>query len=263
MIEFEKKVNIGHMITVFSVIVSAVALLASWSESRQLYAREQADRVRAAAGRTLAGLERRHEIVLSLFQDLQPVFVKASEDFAASFDRVAVRDVLWREANAARATVERRLLDDNMQDAYVALYGYHPELRDLLRASIQEMRNREGRAFDEFVEQLQAEILTFESSPATYQTAHLGNALRTVAARYRQCVTTLEEESVAPLEQFLTNLVLNPDEQILRGKEAGSSVHRQLVVAVESAKENTLGGQSGLFRRRWKVTIPIQTKRGR
>lgn len=243
MIEFERKVNIGHMITVVSVIVSAMALLASWSQSRQLYTREQADRVRAAAGRTLAGLERRHDIALSLFQDLQPVFVKASEEFGSQFDRVAVRDLLWREANAARAAVERRLLDDNMQDAYVALYGYHPELRDLVRTSIQEMKSREDRAFDEFIEQLQVAILTFKADRATYQTAGLGNALRAVATRYRECGTMLEETSVAPLERFLTNLVLSPDEDILRGKDAGSSVHRQLRVAVESAKGNTLGGK--------------------
>jgi hypothetical protein len=242
-IEFEKKVSIGHVITVVSVIVSVTGLLVSWSQSRQLQTREQADRVRVAAGQTLAALERRREIVLSLFQELQPVFVKASEDFASSFDRVSVRDLLWREANAAWTAVERRLLEDDLQEAYVALYGYHPALRDLVRASIREMRTRESRAVDEFVVQLQDAMLRFETDRNTYQTAHLGNVLRAVAAHYRQCIATAEEQSVAPLEEFLTALVLAPDEEILRGKDLDSSIHRQLVAARKSADENAPGEQ--------------------
>ena len=131
--EFEREINPGHLLTVASVPISILALLVSRSKDQQLYTREQADRVRGAAGNALAGLERSQEIATSLFQDLQPIYARASERMATGAKPAVMRDLVLQKTDAARVAVLRKLPGDDPEQAYVALYGYYPSLHDLVK----------------------------------------------------------------------------------------------------------------------------------
>jgi hypothetical protein len=237
MVEFERKLNIGHLLTVVSVLISIAALLVSRSKDQQLYAREQADRVRSAAGNALAGLERSSELAASLFDDLQPMFVRASERMASRAKPAVVRDLVWQETNAARAAVMRKMLDDNPQQAYVALYGYHPSLRDLVKAVTRQLEGRDDKVFSEFIAALEGEVLA-RRVDGPDETAIAGNAMRGLARHFQRCLAATRERTAAPLEQFLSALVLSSDDEILLGKNAGGPVMARLDAAVAATEKS-------------------------
>lgn len=68
--EFKREITIGDMLTSASILLSIFALLLSWSQSRALEKREQANEVRNAAAETLAKFERWQEISMSIFDDI-------------------------------------------------------------------------------------------------------------------------------------------------------------------------------------------------
>ena len=75
----KKEVAVGDLLTTASILISLIALLFSWSQSRALVQREQANKVRDAAAKTLAKLQRRQTISTPLFDEIQPSLVETSE----------------------------------------------------------------------------------------------------------------------------------------------------------------------------------------
>jgi len=90
------EITVGNILTILSIFVLVIALLIPWSKDQRIRKKDHADKVRNAAGKTLAKLERWEELSLRYYQDVQPLFVEASEKLAKGFHVVAVRDFLWR-----------------------------------------------------------------------------------------------------------------------------------------------------------------------
>jgi hypothetical protein len=107
----DRTLKAGDVLTSLTIIVSVVALITTLTKERDTRTREQADRVRVAAAKTLAKLERWQSLQLSLYQELQPVYVDVSESLARRFDVVAARDYLWKQVNAQRVRIAARILD--------------------------------------------------------------------------------------------------------------------------------------------------------
>jgi hypothetical protein len=54
----KREITIGDILTFLSIIVSVVALLSVWFKEMQIRKKEKANKVRTAAAKTLAKLER-------------------------------------------------------------------------------------------------------------------------------------------------------------------------------------------------------------
>src|SRR5438128_968290 len=84
MLRLEQTISVGHLLTSASILISALGLgyqLSKDNEAKQL---QQANDVRAAAARTLESLDRWREISVSLFDELQPIFVQSSMELATT-----------------------------------------------------------------------------------------------------------------------------------------------------------------------------------
>lgn len=214
---FDWKITFGDVLTVVSIFISVWTLVSSWRKDRLLRQRELADKVRAAAAKTLTKLERWEELSLALFLECQPLFVKVSEDLAKKFDLKAARDFLWRELHSVYLNIMQNIRAEEIETAYADLYVYHPEARNIFHDSLQQLKEAQEQTFTELLAKTQETIMA-AGEKKKYQTAELGNTLRAAAARVREkYAQTLSLKLVAP-QKFLFALIAQSDEAMLDPK---------------------------------------------
>jgi hypothetical protein len=140
----DRTIKASDLLTSVTIIVSVVALVITWTKDRDVRVREQADRVRAAAAKTLAKLERWQTLQLSLYDQLQPVFVETSEMLGKEFNVIGTRDYLWKQLNAEHTRISAKVLEEGFETAYVDLFAYYPpsDKRFLMLSFASERRSK-------------------------------------------------------------------------------------------------------------------------
>jgi hypothetical protein len=216
---FDWKATFGDVLTAVSILISVVTLATAWWKDRLLRRRELADKIRAAAAKTLAKLERKEELSLALFVECQPLFVKVSEELAKKFDVISSRDELWRELNVVRLKLLQDVRKEDIETPYAELYAYHPEVRDLFRRVISTLKTEEKKTFEELLRATQDEVMAFEGKKKSYQTADLGNALREAANGVEERYQNAMKQAMALLQSFLLALISQSDTALLDKKK--------------------------------------------
>jgi hypothetical protein len=200
-------------------MVSVVALAVSWSKDRKARKTEQADKVRSAAALVLTKIDRWMMLNLSLYQLLQPAFVKASEMLLHEFNVPRARDYLWKEINNQRSEIARQVLAEEILTCYVSLLPHFPKVRDDFVFLFQELSNIEDEISGSFLKISQDDILPFDKQEGGYRSALLGNALRKTAVK---CKSDFREKTLSkskPLREFLFNVIRKSDGEILNRKK--------------------------------------------
>jgi hypothetical protein len=214
-LEFDKTLDVGNVLTSLTILISLGALLSALAKDRRARERELGDRVRAAAARTLGKLERWQQLSARLYQDVQPLFVDVSQKLHAELDAEAARDLLWRELATARAAAEQRIVDEEIESAYVELYPYHPSVQRRFTETMSRLKEIDAAVYFDFVEQTQGQILAYSGSPKDYTPALLGNDLRLESARAEHRLVTELEQAIGPVREFLVAVVSLSDKEIV------------------------------------------------
>jgi hypothetical protein len=209
----------GNILTIVSILISIISLMYSFSKDRELRRKEQADVIRKAAGKTIAKLDRWKEITLSLYQDIQPLLVETTEKLQQDFNVIAVRDYLWKKLNEKQIEILNNILKEDIETAYVDLYGFHPSVRNLFEETLSQLKSDQEAIFKKLLDETQDSILSFSGKEDTYQTAELGNRLRFSADAIREEAKRTIKERLDPLDIFLNRLVSMSDRDLLEGKE--------------------------------------------
>jgi hypothetical protein len=208
-------ISIGDVLTTTTIIISVLALVISWSKDRYSRRKEQADRVRGTVAIALAKLDRWQALQLSAFQEIQPLFIDTSEMLATEFNIVKTRDFLWRSINAQRTKVAAKILDEQIESAYVGLFSHFPAIRPLFLRTLAELNSTEQAVMGSFLEASQDDVMSFENRGAEYTSAMLGNALRKTGAKYQAELVEKTGTTLEPLREFLLRVVALPDSEIL------------------------------------------------
>jgi hypothetical protein len=211
----DRTIKAGDVLTSLTVAISAIALVSSLTRDRASRTIDQANRVRTAAASAIVKLDRWQAVQLSVYQELQPLFVELSEDLAKKYDVVAVRDKFWRQVNAERTRIARQVLEEQLGTAYLDLTVHFPTAREKYAETFVALGKVEAQVTEEFLAEGEQAILGLPSSKASYQTAQLGNALRDRAQR---SVTRLKRESddtLAELRRFLLATIARSDDAIV------------------------------------------------
>ncbi len=164
----EGTVRIGDILTSLTVLLSATALIFSLAKDRATQTREQADLVRSAAASAIVSLDRWQSVELSLYQELQPLFVELSEELLQQYDVIAIRDRFWREVNLERTQVARQVLEEQLSTAYRDVLSHLPAARTDYVAAFNELTLVEDRATQRFLAESELAILEFEGKQADY-----------------------------------------------------------------------------------------------
>ena len=98
-LKIKKELTYGHILTSLLILISLITLVYSWGESRKMYERYQAFRIRNAASATLGKVHRWEKICYSFFEFSQPIYVETSEILANYREYEKARDYLWKSLN--------------------------------------------------------------------------------------------------------------------------------------------------------------------
>jgi hypothetical protein len=220
---FEWKVTFGDVLTFGTILLSAAGLAWTWNHDILAREREQASEVRKAAALALAKMERLPQSTNMLFDELDQAIVEASDLLSnQKHDEQAAkaaRDYFWKTAGAARVKRHERVMDEQIESAYVALYSYMTDARSIFQSTARQLRTAEEQAFEKIRDDCQREILS-TSKWVEYDPAILGNKCRNIVEAQRQSYLKTEKPILAKVEERLEPIVVMKDHEIFSGLRA-------------------------------------------
>lgn len=211
-----REIKVGDILTSLSILISAIILVRAWTKDRADRNKELADKIRTAAAKTLAKIDRWQELSLWFFQYTQPLFVETSEMLIKDFDVIAARDYFWKKTNEARVNISGKILEEEIEVAYVELYGYHPAVYKLFVKVVSELKEKEEVVFYDFIEYSQDTIRSYVNKKASYQSSELGNDLREIAFHFNLILKEKTDITLKPIRRFLVDIVSKSDVEILK-----------------------------------------------
>jgi hypothetical protein len=213
-LKFDNKLDVGNLLTSLTILVTLAALLNAVAKDRRTRDREFADRVRTAAAKTLGKLERWQQLSARLYEDIQPLFIDVSQKLHAELDAEAARDLLWRELSTARTAAEQRIVDEEIESAYVELYPYHPSVQQRFADAMSRMKEIDAAVYLDFVTRSQEQVLAYDGDGKSYTPALLGNDLRRESARAEDRLESELDQATQPLREFLGAVISLSDKQV-------------------------------------------------
>jgi hypothetical protein len=224
-LQIDWSIKVGDLLTSTTIVVSVVAMLLSLAKDRTARALEQANRVRSAAAAALSKLDRWQALQLSLYQELQPAYVELSEVLGNKFDVDYVRDQFWKKVNTERTRIAQKVVDEQLGTAYADLISHFPSARARFTDAYAQLDDLEVKITNDYLTESETEIISLEGMQKTYTTPVLGNALRRVADIHRRDIKIQSESVIAPVREYLFNVIALPDAKIIRasrGKQAAN-----------------------------------------
>ncbi len=231
------EVSIGDLLTIISIAVSFIALLVSWRKDQDLRRKEYADRIRRSAGTIVAKLQRWRDLTLRFFEDVQPLITEADMTLLKRQPVLAVRDFFWRGMVDARAKSSQRIVEEQIEIAYVDLYGYDPRIQILFGEVINRLKLIDQSMYTQALYSTQSDILRFQSLKPPYSSAQLGNELRNTCYLLAEESSRLMDEAIAPFSLEMIKVIEKDDQQIVKRHVSISATTELYPVSFESLRE--------------------------
>jgi hypothetical protein len=177
-LQIEEVIKLVPMVAVF---VSIFTLLVSLRKDRNLRTKEYADRVRRSAALVAARADRWRQLSLSLFQDIQVPITEADSMLVEEGDIRRVRDFFWRELFVAQRAIAGKLTGEQIEIAYVDLFGYDSRIHELFSTLVKRLAVIDQVVFKTLLARTQDNIFSEYNENGEYASAQLGNQLRFTA----------------------------------------------------------------------------------
>jgi hypothetical protein len=214
----KKEITLGDTLTPVSVLLSAVALWFTWAHDADLKRKQYADQIRHSASVVTAKIERWSALADRYFEDIQPTLVDVSEIVESNHKREPANRNLFKGLVQAEARASQRIMDEQLEVAYIELYGLVPSLQKTFDSTIKKMKAAEVGAHDATSSVLQAKL----ADPNVLKLAtsiDAGNLLREAAGKQRERLRNQIESIASPLRQMMLNLINLSDENLLDEKK--------------------------------------------
>lgn len=212
------EITVGDILTLVTILITLYTLYSAWMQSKRLREKELATNIRNACANVLGKLERWRELNVALFENAQPLYVETSEMLEKNQNVIKTRDYLWKNLNAARNAIRHTVLEEKLESSYTDLYGYSPQLVDRFITVLSELKEVEKAVFSDFLEKSQQNVMDYQNKLGQYTSAMLGNELRELAAQCSEAFEHNATTAIEPLKQKLTELLREPDQNIINRK---------------------------------------------
>jgi hypothetical protein len=176
------EITVGTLLTIASVLISALALTYGWRNDRRLRRKEYADRIRRAASVITAKLDRWQALVSRFFDDIQPLLLEVERTAAAGEDTAGARYALLRGLYEQRAVTAQRVAEEQIESAHIDLYGYDPRIHELFMGAINQLQEVNERAFGQLKDLVWREIAALPPAESSRHTVLQEDALRRESA---------------------------------------------------------------------------------
>jgi len=214
--KLKKEITLGDMLTPVSVLVSAFGLWLTWHHDAGIKKQQYANEIRHSASVVTAKIERWTSLADRYFEDIQPPIIDVSETVVATHTREPANRQLFKGLMQAQATSSQRILEEQLEVAYIELYGYVPSLRQPFDGTILKIKEAEENAHKQTIDGLQDELAKVLQCKDTIR---IGNRLRIRANEEREKLREQIERISAPLREEMLKLINLPDDDILKDEK--------------------------------------------
>ena len=227
-------ITFGDVVTALSILLSGIALFVSWRRDQALKQKEYADRIRRGASTVVAKLQRWLDLTLGFFDEIQPLITEADTTLVSTQEVLGVRDSLWRGLVDTHAKLLRRVSEEQIEIAYVDLFGYDPRVQDLFVEVIERLRLIDQSIYSEALYSTQADVLLQQNSERPFASSQLGNKLRDTCRNLATEGKGLMEEAVMPFSEEMVRVIRQTDHDIVSGR---IQVHQTLDLYPKSREQ--------------------------
>lgn len=199
-------------IEITAAVIALSGLVYAWLKDLQLKRKTYADQIRNAAGEVIAKLERRKAIMLSFYQEIQPIITDADILFTETKNTTKTRDFFWKDTIVVFNNIRLRILDEKIEVAYVSLMGYQPSIMPFYQETISQLVAIDDDMRSAALNKTQRIILNQDKDKA--QSAVLGNLLRGEIFVQNGEFENRITEAISKIVAHLTALIKKDDHTI-------------------------------------------------
>lgn len=213
--QFRRAISIGDILTICSVLITAAALLYTWNKDQKLRKQEYADRIRHSAGTAIAKLERRRERAHNFYSDILPLFVDSADMFDKNRRFRDTYNFMYRGIVLAHAVSTSKIIDEQIEIAYVDFYSYDPTIKDLVATAVCQLKSADELNLQEFFDKAAELLADSANSPNDPQKADLNNNLRQACLNSDRILQEKMTSILNPLRASIIKFVGSTNDDIV------------------------------------------------
>lgn len=209
----EKKITIGELMTVISILVSAISVLITWRYEQKIKLLENATRARIEIARTLNTVNQVIQIQLSFYELLEEDIVETSHIYTEQKDAVKARDYIWEKFYEHRGSILNMLAQNDWEVAYTNLLSAGISADSLYIKSINRLKGLQEAQFEILLRDFESSILAFK--PVTGKPNELTDLLRDLKNAQREMHLAYTRRATDKLSDFCLRLIKSTDKHLL------------------------------------------------
>jgi len=231
----KREISLGDLLTPISILVSLVAVLITWENDRAERTKAYADGIRHSCSTVSAKLQRWGTLADRYFDDIQPVLITVAAETAQTHTIQPARRDLYRGLMDAEGKASQRIVDEQLEIAYMELYGYVPSLRPPFDGIRERITEAESDCHERLAAALQSKIMD-QKLLQSNDSKDMGNALRAEVKEERNKLDARIRAITDPLSSNLLKLINLSDEELVdsRKRAAESKIFENMSGSAEN-----------------------------
>lgn len=214
-INFDPTLKLSDILTAFSFMLAVAALLYSFGKDRNVAEREKYVQARSIISSSLGQIIRWNDISGSIYIEIQPAIIEASQIWAKSGNITEVRDFIWQRTSSINTEIKRRIIAEKIRTAYIDIYNVDAQLAEKYDESYRKIDAINDTHFALLRSNLQEVIAKFDKYKGDRFTSEMGNALRRVVDDNQKSFNTLVSSNESDVLEILRTKLSGKNSELL------------------------------------------------
>jgi hypothetical protein len=218
----DNRITIGELITVISIVFSAISVLITWRNEQRIQILENATRTRVEIAKTLNTVNQVIQIQLSFYELIEEDIVEASRIVIVEKEPFKARDYMWEKLFRHRGEILNIISQNEWEIAYTNLLTYGISADSLYLKTINRLKGLQENQFNLTLRAFEKEIMEFKPSSPDQQTTALIDRLRELKKTFRESHHEYSKIATSDLNSFCLKLINETDKKLIFNADDGS-----------------------------------------
>lgn len=209
----DKRITIGELMTVISIVFSAISVLITWRNEQKLQILENATRTRIELAKTLNTIDQVIQIQLSFYELIEEDIVEVSRIAVVERETTKARDYMWEKFYRHRAEILNIISQNEWEVAYTNLLTYGISSDSIYIKTVARLKKLQDNQFNLALRAFEKEIIDFRSP--NNQTNLLIDRLRYLKKTFREEHLDYSKKAIDELNVFCLELIKKTDQNLI------------------------------------------------
>jgi hypothetical protein len=210
----DNRITIGELMTVVSIVFSAISVLITWRNEQKIQILENATRTRVEIAKTLNTVNQVIQIQLSFYELIEEDIVEASRISVVEKEPIKARDYMWEKLFRHRGEILNIISQNDWEVAYTNLLTYGISADSLYINTINRLKKLQENQFNLTLRAFEKEITDFKPSSGQ-QTTALIDRLRELKKTFRESHLEYSKIATSDLNSFCLQLINETDKKLI------------------------------------------------